>query len=118
MKELMKYLEEQKLTASGAVDRHEFDPSRVNADLGASERARMESALWRGTPEQHRYKDSSGRKGLVYFDERGRACTDLVSKISNGELIRLYELQRAKVRPGRGTGYRQPVQEASEPKAK
>lgn len=110
----MKYLDEQKLYASGAVNRSEFEPTRVRADMDPPTRARMESVVWSGTPGRHRFKTAAGERGIVFFDERGRAASGVLSEIGDGELARLYDRLQAKVKPTTSAtdhGYRQPTQE-------
>lgn len=114
MKRLMSYLNEQSLYASGAVDRGEFEPTRVRDLMDPVMRKRVESAVWKSTPERHRFKAADGQRGVVFFDDRGRASSQKLSEMSTGELSRLYERTRAKVRPATNAqnhGYQQPVQE-------
>lgn len=124
---LMKYVSEQKLSASGAVERPEFDrdfggngADIVNTD-DPEWRKKMERFVVSNTPCRHKYETATGAQGIVYFDSRGRAASCAVSEIPDEELIRVAN-EFSKRAPGQDAngkpqtsrsnhGYTRPVQE-------
>jgi len=90
---LMKYITEQRLTPSGAVDRPEFERGHGSSDAvdttDPEQRAKLERFVLNNTPERHRYTTAVGGQGVVYFDARGRAVSGVLSEISTEDLVRV-----------------------------
>jgi hypothetical protein len=90
---LMKYITEQRLTPSGAVDRPEFERGYGSSDAvdttDPEQRAKLERFVLSNTPERHRYTTAAGYQGIVYFDARGRAVSGVLSEISIEDLVRV-----------------------------
>lgn len=87
---LKRLMEALNLDADGAVRRVEFDPAPVpDVLLSPLEREAMESFLFNATSSAFRYIDRSGKKGIVFYDDRGRAACGIVRDMDDGLLLGL-----------------------------
>lgn len=75
----------------GAVRRTEFDapPETVEVVLSPNEREAVELYLFDHTNPRFQYVDRKGLKGIVFYDERGRAAAGLIREMDDGLLLRL-----------------------------
>lgn len=75
----------------GAVRRTEFDPptSSVEVVLSPNEREAIESYLYNHTKTQFQYVDRDGHKGIVFYDDRGRAASGVIREMDDGLLLSL-----------------------------
>jgi len=75
----------------GSVRRTEFDPPPDTTEvvLSPNEREAIEAYLYDHTNTRFQYLDRKGRKGIVFYDERGRAAAGLVREMDDSMLLRL-----------------------------
>lgn len=87
MKKLMEALN---VDRDGAVRRTEFVPTGPpDVLLSPNEREAVEAYLLQVTKEQFLYTDRYGHRGIVFYDDRGRAATGVVREMDDGLLLSL-----------------------------
>jgi hypothetical protein len=98
---LKRLMEALNLDADGAVRRTEFEPAPVpEVLLSPNEREAMESFLFDATSSAFRYIDRDGRKGIVFYDDRGRAACGVVRDMDDGLLLGLAQREGYEYVPG------------------
>jgi hypothetical protein len=85
---MMELSEQTGLKMDGAVDRGELMTRPWNGDLDSETRAALEDFVFTETPCRHKFNDAMGQRGIVYFDERGRAAHCLIGEMASSELMR------------------------------
>lgn len=86
-------MESLNVDRDGSVRRTEFDPppTRTDVVLSPFEREAVESFLFDNTKAAFRYTDRRGHKGIVFYDDRGRAAAGIVREMDDGMLLTLAE---------------------------
>ena len=93
-REMLKHLMEAlNRDRDGAVRRTEFDPPPEPREivLSPNEREAVEAFLFNNTKDGFKYADRKGQRGIVFYDERGRAAAGLVREMDDGLLLGLAE---------------------------
>jgi hypothetical protein len=87
---LKRLMEALNLDADGSVRRTEFDPlPQPEVLLSPNEREAVESFVLDVTSSAFRYMDRSGKEGIVFYDDRGRAAAGIIRDMDDGLLLAL-----------------------------
>jgi len=99
---LKRLMEALNLDADGAVRRTEFDPLPMpEVLLSPNEREAIESFVLGATSPAFRYQDRSGKQGIVFYDDRGRAAAGIVREMDDGLLLGLAKREGYEYVPNR-----------------
>lgn len=90
MFESMMGLTEQSGTEmDGAITRDAMTYQRsTDYPVNPEQRSELENFVYAHTPCRHKFVDNAGRRGIVYFDQRGRAADVLIGEMAASELYR------------------------------
>jgi len=100
LRNLMEFLN---LDRDGAVRRSEFvPPPSPQVLLSPNEREAVEAYLLQATKERFQYTDRRGRKGVVFYDDRGRAAAGVVAEMDDGLLLSLAQREGYEYVPSAG----------------